>query len=189
MHPFLGFAVPKPAESIRWWRIDSATFTEGACQRLLTYCVVWPSRMLFSGERNVLPTWVSEYSTPVTFDLIAFLLINPVDSRLQRALVSIRCDASSRRRISSERSCPSTKDVRIAVREFGECGGVNSKCSMGVQINCGFGVSAALGKQLIDCVGALRAPVNFRNEPHEAASLDVARTVDVAASKTQGQWT
>ena len=32
--------------------------------------------------------------------------------------------------------------------QFGECGGVDSERSVDLQINCGFGVSAALGKQI-----------------------------------------
>jgi hypothetical protein len=45
--------------------------------------------------------------------------------------------------------------VRIAPRKFGECGRVNSESLVAAQINCGFGVSAALGKQFIQRIGAL----------------------------------
>jgi len=51
-------------------------------------------------------------------------------------------------RASCERSCPPTKGVSIAARKFGECDAVDSERSVDLQINCGFGVSAALGKQI-----------------------------------------
>jgi len=40
----------------------------------------------------VLPTWLNEYSTATAFDLVTCLVINPVDSRLRRVLVSMRCE-------------------------------------------------------------------------------------------------
>jgi hypothetical protein len=42
-----------------------------------------------SGVMRVLPSWVNEYSTAMAFDLVTRLVINPVDSRLRRVLVSI----------------------------------------------------------------------------------------------------
>jgi hypothetical protein len=51
---------------------------------------------------NVVPNWVSEYSTPRPFDPAAPLVINFVDSRLRRVRVSIRCEAPLSRRCS----CP-----------------------------------------------------------------------------------
>jgi hypothetical protein len=44
----------------------------------------------------VFPTWVREYSTAMVFDLVKRLLINPVDSRLRRVLVSIRWETLPR---------------------------------------------------------------------------------------------
>jgi hypothetical protein len=49
----------------------------------------------------VFPNWVKEYSTAMAFDPIARLEINPVDSRLRRVLVSIRCDTLPRWRRNS----------------------------------------------------------------------------------------
>lgn len=45
-----------------------------------------------SGAMSVLPSWVREYSTEMAFDPVTRLAINPVDSRLRRVLLSIRCD-------------------------------------------------------------------------------------------------
>jgi hypothetical protein len=44
----------------------------------------------------VLPRWVKEYSTAIAFDPVTRLTINPVDSRLRRVLVSIRCETAPR---------------------------------------------------------------------------------------------
>ena len=43
-----------------------------------------------SGAMSVLPRWVKEYSTAIALDLVTRLVINPVDSRLRRVLVSMR---------------------------------------------------------------------------------------------------
>ena len=40
----------------------------------------------------VLPSLLNEYSTAMRFDPVARLTTKPVDSRLRRVLVSIRCD-------------------------------------------------------------------------------------------------
>ena len=40
----------------------------------------------------VLPSLVNEYSKALALDLVARLVINPLDSRLRRVLVSIRCE-------------------------------------------------------------------------------------------------
>jgi hypothetical protein len=40
----------------------------------------------------VLPSLVKEYSTAMAFDLVTCLATNPVDSRLRRLLVSMRCE-------------------------------------------------------------------------------------------------
>jgi hypothetical protein len=58
-------------------------------------------QMLFNGAINVLPSFVNEYSTAMDFDLVTRLAINPVDSRLRRVLVSIRCETLPTRRRSS----------------------------------------------------------------------------------------
>src|SRR5215468_3280274 len=58
-------------------------------------------QMLVNGAINVLPSLVNEYSTAMDFDLVTRLAINPVDSRLRRVLVSIRCETLPRRRRSS----------------------------------------------------------------------------------------
>jgi hypothetical protein len=58
-------------------------------------------QMLVNGAINVLPSLVNEYSTAMDFDLVTRLAINPVDSRLRRFLVSIRCETPPRRRRSS----------------------------------------------------------------------------------------
>jgi hypothetical protein len=49
----------------------------------------------------VLPSLLNEYSTAMGFDLATRLTIKPVDSRLRRVLVSIRCDTLPTRRRSS----------------------------------------------------------------------------------------
>jgi hypothetical protein len=49
-------------------------------------------RMPLSGAMIVLPHFLNEYSTAIGFDLVTHLRIKPVDSRLRRVLVSIRCD-------------------------------------------------------------------------------------------------
>ena len=49
----------------------------------------------------VFPNWVKEYSTAMAFDPITRLEINPVDSRVRRVLVSIRCDTLPRWRRNS----------------------------------------------------------------------------------------
>jgi hypothetical protein len=53
----------------------------------------------------VLPSWVKEYSTAMVFDLVTRLVINPVDSRLRRVLVSIRWEALPRWRRNSPYRC------------------------------------------------------------------------------------
>ena len=58
-------------------------------------------QMLVNGAINVLPSLVNEYSTAMDFDLVTRLAINPVDSRLRRVLVRIRCETLPRRRRSS----------------------------------------------------------------------------------------
>jgi hypothetical protein len=54
-----------------------------------------------SGAMIVLPSCVKEYSTAMAFDLVTRLAINPVDSRLRRVLVSIRCETLPRWRRNS----------------------------------------------------------------------------------------
>jgi hypothetical protein len=49
----------------------------------------------------VLPSLVNEYSKALALDLVARRVINPVDSRLRRVLVSIRCETLPRRRRNS----------------------------------------------------------------------------------------
>jgi len=49
-----------------------------------------------SGAIIVFPSRVNEYSTAIAFDFVTRLSINPVDSRLRRVLVSIRCETLPR---------------------------------------------------------------------------------------------
>jgi len=57
------------------------------------FCAVFAQRhMLQSGGMIVLPSLLNEYSTAMRFDPVARLTTKPVDSRLRRVLVSIRCD-------------------------------------------------------------------------------------------------
>jgi len=53
----------------------------------------------------VLPIWVKEYSTAMAFDLVSRLAISPVDSRLRRVLVSMRCETFPRWRRNSPCRC------------------------------------------------------------------------------------
>jgi hypothetical protein len=56
---------------------------------------------------SVRPRWVKEYSTAMALDLVTRLVINPVDSRLRRVLVSMRCETIPIWR----RNCPCRKGL------------------------------------------------------------------------------
>jgi len=53
----------------------------------------------------VFPSLLNEYSTAMGFGLVTRLTIKPVDSRLRRVLVSIRCDTLPTWRRSSPWRC------------------------------------------------------------------------------------
>lgn len=53
----------------------------------------------------VLPSWVKEYSTAMAFDLVTLRAMSPVDSRLRRVRVSMRCETLPRLRRNSPCRC------------------------------------------------------------------------------------
>jgi hypothetical protein len=70
--------------------------------------------MPLSGAMIVFPSLLNEYSTAIGFDLITRLTIKPVDSRLRRVLVSIRCETPPTwRRSSPCRLGPSFSENKI----------------------------------------------------------------------------
>src|SRR6516225_3526198 len=75
--------------------------------------------MLASGAIKLFPMAVREYSTAGDFDSVTRLATNPVDSRLRRVLVRIRCEMPPRRRRSFPWRCgPSRRVDKITTVHF-----------------------------------------------------------------------